>query len=206
MLSKINKISIIFILLIVLGSSLSACKPKEPELDIQAQKTGFAQTAIAQASMTAEFLPTATETPTPLPTSTPTRPATSTPISPPTKSGNTEQPPTTGNDAATWLANDPPDNSKFAPGEAFTVTWTIENTGTSTWTEKFYIQFASGEQMEAPQKVFLPYPVPPSKNVQISVNFVAPQSLGQKRTDWKLFNASDQSFYDFYLVIDIVSN
>jgi hypothetical protein len=132
--------------------------------------------------------------------------ATNTPILTPTESNGAQQPPSTGTDKAAWLANDPPDNTKFAPGEAFTVTWTIENIGSSTWTTSFYIQFATGERMDAIEKIFLPYPVPPNRNVQISVDFVAPDSTGAKRSDWKLVNANDAAFFDFYIVIDVVSS
>jgi hypothetical protein len=202
----IRKSTILVIAIILLGITLGACSGSEPELDIDAQKTGFAQTANVQASQTVEARPTATETPIPLPTFTPTVTGTSAPILTPTESNGAGQPPSTGTDAAAWLANDPPDNTKFAPGEAFTVTWTIENVGTSTWTNNFYVKFATGEQMGAVEKIFLPYPVPPERNVQISINFVAPDSIGSKRSDWKLFNANDVAFYDFYIVVDVVNN
>jgi hypothetical protein len=202
----LNKSTMIIIAIILLGMTLSACSTSEPELDIDAQKTGFAQTANVQASQTIEARPTATETRIPSPTFTPTVTATNTPILTPTGANQTLQPPTTGSDAAAWLANDPPDNTKFAPGEALTVTWTIENVGSSTWTTGYYVQFATGEQMGAIEKIFLPYPVPPERNVQISIDFVTPESTGSKRSNWKLVNANDVAFYDFYIVIDVVSS
>ena len=207
MMRKITrKTTILVIAIILLSIILGACSGSEPELDIDAQKTGFAQTANVQASQTVEARPTLTETPIPLPTFTPTVTATSAPNLTPTESNGAEQPPSTGSDAAAWLANDPPDNTEFAPGDAFTVTWTIENIGTSTWTTSYYIQFATGEQMGADDKIFLPYPVPPNRNVQINVNFVAPESAGSKRSDWKLVNASDAAFFDFFIVVDVVSS
>jgi hypothetical protein len=201
-----RKPTILLIAIILLGITLSACSASEPELDIDAQKTGFAQTANVQASQTVEARPTLTETPIPSPTLTPTVTSTSTPILTPTESNSEEQPPGTGTDTAAWLANDPPDNTEFAPGDAFTVTWTIENIGSSTWTTSYYIQFATGEQMGAIEKIFLPYPVPPNRNVQISVDFVAPESTGAKRSDWKLVNDNDTAFFDFFIVIDVVSS
>lgn len=202
----IRKTTILLIAIILLGITLSACSASEPELDIDAQKTGFAQTADVQASQTVEARPTSTETPMPSPTFTPTVTATNTPILTPTETNIAQQPPSTGTDTAAWLANDPPDNTKFATGEAFTVTWTIENIGSSTWTTSYYVQFATGERMGAIEKIFLPYPVPPERNVQISVNFVAPESTGAKRSDWKMVNANDVAFYDFYIVVDVVSS
>ncbi len=201
---KTSITTVLSIGIILLGITLSACQPAEPELDIDAQRTAFAQTAEVQASQTAAAQPTPTETPEPSPTFTPTMTATSTPLLSPTPSDPVDQPPSNGNDVAIWLANDPPDNTKFSPGEAFIVTWTIENIGTSTWSTSYYIEFVSGEQMDAVEKVFLPYPVPPERNFQISVDFVAPESPGTKQSNWKLFNANDEAFYDFFIVVDVV--
>jgi hypothetical protein len=92
----------------------------------------------------------------------------------------------TGADSAAWRANDPPDNTVFKQGEEFTVTWTIENTGTSTWSTGYYIKFYSGEQMGAEDEIYLPYSVPPGTNVQISVLPPAPMeasaAIGSSRT------------------------
>ena len=202
---KTRKITITLIAILILGLTISACRPSEPEVDVDAQKTGFAQTAAVQSTMTAEAQPTATQTPEPTPTFTatpeltPTSDVTATQSQPATATPNSS-----GTDAAAWLANDPPDNTDFSPGEEFTVTWTLENVGTSTWTMDYYIEFQTGEQMGAVDLVFLPYPVPPGTNVQVSVDFVAPESEGEKRSDWSLVNENDFAFYDFYVIIDVV--
>lgn len=200
---RTKKFMIVLILVILTSLIISACGPRETEVEIEAQKTGFAQTAEVQATMTAAAQPTATETPLPTATFTATPTVTTTRAVTATKSNATSPPTGGGADAAVWLANDPPDNTKIAPDAAFTVTWTIENTGTSSWTSNYYIEFFSGEKMGAVDKVFLPYPVSPGKNVQISVNFVAPASAGVKRSDWRLVNANDFSFFEFYVVIDV---
>ena len=218
---KSKRLWLILVALTVLSLILSACGPGEPELDVDAQRTSFAQTANAQATMTAEALPTSTPTQEPLPTATPTLEITPTPSGTesgdetggesPTEDGTPTEaqptsPPTGGSDVARWMANDPPDNTNFAPGEEFTVTWTLENAGTSTWSTTYYIQFASGAPMGVTedQKFNIPYPVPPNTNVQISVDFVAPNETGEKRSNWKLYNAAENAFYDFYVIIDVV--
>ena len=200
------------IALILFSMILSACGPGEPTLDVDAQRTSFAQTADAQATMTAEALPTstptqeptATSTPTPEPT--PTLSETETEDESPTDAEPTASNPSGGADVARWLANDPPDNTNFNPGDEFTVTWTLENVGTSTWSTSYYIQFASGERMGVAEdeKVTLPYPVSPNTNVQISVDFVAPDEAGEKRSNWKLYDSAGNAFYDFYVIIDVV--
>lgn len=192
---------------ILVSIVLTACNTGEPTIDIEAQKTGFAQTAQAQATMTAEAIPTLT--PTPELTATPTATATvaesteETPAVTETVTGPTATVATGGTDSAAWRANDPPDNTVFSPGEEFTVTWTIENTGSSTWSTGYYINFSTGDQMGAEEKINLPYAVPPGTNVQIAVNFVAPDSKGTKQSNWVLKNANDETFYTFFIVVEV---
>lgn len=184
----------------------SACSPDQPTVDVNLQRTGFAQTAYVLATGTALAQPTPTETPQPTPTLDATQ-ATAANASATNDQANTEtEAPISGEDAAVWLSNDPSDNTVFNPSEPFTVTWKLENTGTSTWTTRYYIMYLSGEKMNAPEKVYLPYPVPPGKNVEISVNFTAPEEEGDKETQWQIVNSDDQAFYQFYLVIKVAES
>lgn len=208
--SKTNKAIGLLFFLVLASVLVTGCNSGESETDVDAQRTGFAQTADAQATMTAQAQPTATNTPEPSPTPAFTdTPEATTETPDVTATETSEVTPTTqivgGNDSAAWIAQDPPDNTEFAFGQEFTVTWSLENTGTSTWGTDYYIQFASGEELGATDdKVFLPYPVPPNTNVQISVDLVAPGSTGEKRSNWRLYNNSDVSFYEFYVIIDVV--
>ena len=207
--NKTNKMIVLSLVLTLTSVLFSACGPKVPTLDIDAQKTSFAQTAEAQANMTQAAQPTATPTLEPSLTPTPTETQTAD-VTEPTATATAGTPTATqavitGNDSGQWIAQDPVDNTKFNPGETFTVTWTIENTGTSTWTTKYYIKFASGEQMDATEKVNLPYDVPPGTNVQISVEFKAPMTAGEYQSTWSLLNANDNAFYtNFFIIINVV--
>ena len=210
---KTNKAIYLFIFFLLASALFAACSSGEPEIDVDTQRTGFAQTADAQATMTAQARSTATNTPEPSPTpaftDTPEVTETADGTATATSEVTAQATPTTqivgGNDSAAWIAQDPPDNTEFAPGEEFTVTWSLENIGTSTWGTDYYIQFASGEEMGATDdKVFLPYPVPPNTNVQISVDLVAPESTGEKQSNWRLFNSGGTNFYEFYVIIDVV--
>jgi len=130
------------IIIAILSTMISACGQSEPKIDIDAQRTGFAQTANVQATMTIEAQPTATQTLAPAATLTPT--SEYTPTSEETITSTEEETPAAtatlgtveGVDSARWMSNVPADKTDFAPGEAFTVTWTLENIGTSTWTSK----------------------------------------------------------------------
>lgn len=193
-------------LIILFGFILSACQPAEPEFDIDAQKTGFAQTAEVQATLTSAAQPTATETPIPTPTFTATPEPTNTPVYTPTEENGTEAPPAGGIDQAQVIAQVPDDNTSFQPGEAFTITWTIENKGTTIWTINYYIEFAFGEQMGAEDQVFIWLPVPPGTNLPLSVNFVAPETAGSKVSNWKIFNSDGTAFYDFSVTITVAES
>jgi hypothetical protein len=217
MIMKTNRIFSLLIFFALSALILTACNTGEPEIDIDAQRTGFAQTADVQATMTAQAQPTATNTPEPSPTPsfTDTPEMTETPEGTETSEESTTDTPqatatqqaSSGTDSAAWIAQDPPDNTEFTPGEEFTITWSLENTGSSTWGTNYYIQFASGEEMGATdEKVYLPYPVPPGTSVQISVDLVAPGSTGEKQSNWRLYNSSDNSFYEFYIIIDVVED
>jgi hypothetical protein len=222
--TKTSKQTLILAILMIFATSLiSACSSGTPTLDIDAQKTGFAQTADAQASLTAAAQPTFTSSPTLEATATPTQTetpqdGTGTVVTTGTttvENGGTDSPRTAtatsstsgGIDDAQWRAQSPEDNTEFLPGETFTVTWKLENTGTSTWTTSYYIQFTSGDQMDAEEKVYLPYPVPPGKNVEVSVDLKAPNDAGEYKSVWSLLNTNDEVFYtNFFIVINVVED
>jgi len=201
--NNIRKYIILLALIILLGLTLSACRSTEPEFDINAQKTGFAQTADVQATLTSAAQPTATETPTPLPTATPTLEPSNTPAHTPTEETDEDAPPSNGNDQAQLIAQEPGDNASFQPGAAFTVTCTFENTGTSTWTVNYYIEHAFGEQLGAQDKVYFWLPVPPGTSLPLTVDLVAPEAPGSKVSNWKVFNADGEAFYDFSITITV---
>jgi hypothetical protein len=206
---KMRNYSILLVIMMISSALLAACSEGKSTLDIDMQKTSFAQTADAQATLTAQAQPTATATtePTiaPTPTDTLEPDVTLSPtVSEETPASTATTAPVTGNDSGTWRAQDPADNTEFTPGEEFTVTWTIENTGSTTWTTDYYIEFASGEQMDAEDQIFLPYPVQPDTNVQISVVFTAPSATGEYQSDWNLVNANGVEFSYFYVIINVV--
>ena len=197
-----RKTPFLWTLIAISALLFSACQTSEPTQDIDAQKTGFAQTADVQMTMTAEAQPTSTPTsaPTPTPEATATMESTETPEGVETSTA-TRPSSSGGNDSGVWLYNDPPDNTVFAPGEEFTVTWTLENTGTSTWNNNYYIEFAEDEQMGAEDKYYIPLSVPPNTSVQVSANFVAPDAEGTYRSTWTLVNDNDVPFSPFFYVV-----
>ncbi len=93
------------------------------------------------------------------------------------------------------------DNTVMTPGQTFTKTWRIKNTGTCSWTPSYAVVFSSGNQMSGPTTQALTSNVNPGQTVDISVELTAPTAAGTYRGDWKLRNASGTAFSSFYVQI-----
>ena len=78
------------------------------------------------------------------------------------------------------------DNTKFSPGESFTKSWTLKNTGACTWNKDYRIVFSSGNQMGGPDKQNLTAVVKPGETIQIDLGLTAPATAGTYKGTWKL--------------------
>lgn len=88
-----------------------------------------------------------------------------------------------------------PDGTDLLPGEDFTKTWQIKNTGTCTWTPGYSLVFDRGDAMGGPaSKRLVEEDVEPGETVDISVDLQAPEGTGTYQGFWKLRNASGQVF------------
>jgi hypothetical protein len=185
---------IILALMILLTVTIAGCNfpGRQPTDDVFA--TSAARTVVAR--LTEAAMDT---TPEPLAT-TPPPPAPTTPA--PT---NTETPPTaTHTGAPTQLPCDRaeflkdvtiPDGTELEPGETFTKTWQIKNTGTCTWNSGYALIFDTGDSMGGPaSKPIAAANVAPQQTVDISVDLTAPNQPGTYRGNWKLRNAANVEF------------
>jgi hypothetical protein len=104
-----------------------------------------------------------------------------------------------------------PDGMDFSPGDAFTKTWRLRNSGSCTWTTGYALVFDSGNSMGGAASTALTSSVAPNQTVDISVNLTAPGTPDTYRGNWKLRNASGAIFglgnssIPFYVEIDVVS-
>ncbi|HWQ84642.1 MAG TPA: NBR1-Ig-like domain-containing protein [Anaerolineales bacterium] len=196
----------VFVLVVALAVVLTACKSPAPETtseptkDPNAVMTAAANTASARLTDIAALTPTAlpaTPTETPVP-ATPTLAATTAaPQASPTTA------PVTGQDQAAYVSDvTVPDGTNFQPGEQFTKTWRIANTGTSTWTTAYKLAWVDGNQMGGPASVAVPSQVGPGQNVDISVNLTAPATAGKYTGYWKMMNASG-ALFDSLVYVEI---
>ena len=85
-----------------------------------------------------------------------------------------------------------PDGSKLAPGEVFTKTWRLKNSGTCTWNTAYTLVFSSGNVMSGASPTKLAANVKPGETVDISIALTAPSQSGSYRGYWLL--RSDAGF------------
>jgi hypothetical protein len=144
-------------------------------------------------------MPAATDTVAPTDTATPTETATPTNTATPSK---TPTPTNTPTDTATPTPAVPkaqfvkditiPDGTVMKPAQPFTKTWRFKNVGAVPWGKGVTLAFVPGEhkgfeskKMAGPDAVDVPS-VAPGKSVDVSVDLVSPQKLGQHRSYWRL--------------------
>jgi hypothetical protein len=102
------------------------------------------------------------------------------------------------------------DGEKMTPGQSFSKTWRLRNTGTCTWTSAYAIVFAAGDALGAPAAVSLSGNVAPGSDVDLTINMKAPTAVGKYTSDWMLRNAAGQLFgvvgnQPFFVQIEVVS-
>ena len=187
--------------------ALAGCRPKEDPLAEEARQTNVAQTVAVQFTKTAIARPT--DTPVPTATTAPTATATLTTVVPTAALGTTPIPQVTttyaaptasgGIDAGVWARSYPEDDSTVAAGQKFQVVVTLLNTGTTTWTTDYYIQYVDGNNFGISQTTFkMPTEVPPTMSIQFTMNFTAPQTVGVAKSNWNIVNANNVPFGYFY--------
>ena len=94
-----------------------------------------------------------------------------------------------------------PDNTAFAPGDPFTKTWKIINSGSCDWAANYRLVFVSGEQMGGISPIPLNIKVPAGNFTDVSVALTAPTTPGTYRGDWGLQNENGVVFAPFYVQI-----
>lgn len=106
--------------------------------------------------------------------------------------------------AAKFVRETVEDNTVFKPGESFTKTWVIENSGKCDWIEGSTWAFFSGEAMGVTQPLPLPELPAPGELLTVTVPMTAPLKPGSYRGEWRL-RAPWGEFYNraFYLQITV---
>jgi len=154
--------------------------------------TEVAQTfAAQQATQQALNPPTTSPFPT-FPLTTPTVSSTQAPI--PTAANTSPAATAQGCDSSLYLSDVTiPDGTVMSPGQTFTKTWLIQNTGTCTWDTSYQIGFGFGEAMSGVNTA-LTQTVAPGAQVQVSVNLTVPAKTGTLTGTWRMMNKQGAFF------------
>lgn len=104
-----------------------------------------------------------------------------------------------------------PDGTDLDPGESFTKTWRLRNSGSCTWNSNYELLFKDGDAMGGPASKDLTGSVAPGETVDISVDLTAPNSEGSYKGFWWLrsdagivFGVGSSGDVPFFVEIDVV--
>lgn len=194
------KIPVVVILLATLV--LSACGGSDaeatPTLSVEQVQTMAVMTYQAQLTQTALAMPTKTSTP--LPTTTPitvvtfASPDGNPSVTATSTQGSGGQPACYG---LTFVSDVTiPDGTKMNPGQSFTKTWKVLNSGSCDWEPGFVWNVVAGEAMDG-VAVTLNQTVQPGRQFEFSVPMVAPaDKTGTLRGTWRLSDGNGNFFGD----------
>ena len=202
---KKNSTSTLLIALALVGIlSLTACGASTPEptptIDVAPIQTDAVSTFAAGLTQTAFLKPT--ETPTS--TFTPTQSLTPTRGTPAAPSGGVIP---TASCYGLIFRQDVtiPDNTAMVPGQTFTKTWKVRNSGTCAWDSSFKIASTGGDAMGATAKT-LGQSVAPGAEIDISIPMTAPNKTGSVRGNWRMSTTAGAFFGDeLYVIINLGS-
>ena len=199
---KRKDMKILLATLPILGTLvLSACGASDleatPTLSVEAIQTAAVSTFVAGLTETALALPTNT------PTTTPTEMTTSTPTSG-TPTGTPRPLPTVSCYGLIYISDVTiPDNTPMVPGQAFTKTWLVRNTGSCNWETGFRFVSTGGDAMGGIAFI-LTSPVAPGEDIEISIDMVAPAKTGTVRGNWRMTTMSGTFFgEELYVIISL---
>ncbi len=87
-----------------------------------------------------------------------------------------------------------PDGTLVEPGESFSKTWRLVNTGSCAWTRQYALVWFSGEQFGSTLDQSFASLVPSGGSVDLTVDLTAPEAPGIHQTNWKLRAADGMLF------------
>lgn len=186
---------------------LAACAPSAAELTPTVNpdtiRTEAVSTFSSSLTQTATARATATITVTPMPTI--TLPVLSTPFATLPAGTGTAVGGVTLCTRLVYVADvTVPDNTQMTPGQSFTKTWRVQNTGTCAWTTAFKFSLIGGDAMGA-QALTLAQSVAPGATYDLSVPMTAPTGkTGTIQGTWRMQDDKGAFFGDSLTVVIVI--
>ncbi len=207
---------VILITILVAGCGSSNAPGGESTPDVAAIRTSAASTVVSQFTLTAAAFTPTTELPA-------TEEATEAPAA--TSAPETTSPQATGTatqaplaqvtnaqgttvalcDALEFVADvNVPDGTNMAPGQDFLKTWRVKNTGSCTWGADYKLVYAGYADKMSGVWQPLTQVVQPGQEVELSVQFKAPDKVGEYLSAWQMANPAGQTMPEAIYVKIIV--
>jgi hypothetical protein len=193
------KKNIVLFACVIAGLILAACgQQATPTQSSNDRITQVALTVQAELTRVVALTPSATPTLPPTATSTP-EPATATAtivVATATATKPAVVAVTQSPDNLAYVADvSVPDNSILSKNKAFTKTWKVSNSGTTTWIAgKYKLIYVDGTLLGDVKEVVLGMDVAPGKEIDISVEMKTPGTSGDYISYWKMVNADGRVF------------
>jgi uncharacterized protein affecting Mg2+/Co2+ transport len=89
------------------------------------------------------------------------------------------------------------------PGQTFTKTWRVQNTGSCAWAAGYKFSLVGGDAMGG-QTVTLTTSVAPGSSYDISVPMTAPSKSGKLTGSWRMSDAAGVYFGDTLTVVIVI--
>ena len=96
-----------------------------------------------------------------------------------------------------------PDNTQMTPGQTFTKTWNVLNSGSCAWDAGFKFVFTTGDALGGTTYV-LPSAVASGAQYEISVAMTAPATAGSYQSNWRMQTAGGEFFGNEVYVVIVV--
>ncbi len=185
---------------------LNACSPGDenatPTLQPEQIQTVAVATFSSGLTQTALAMPTGTPSPSPTTTSTPV--LTDTPKPSSTQDG-ASGPTATCYRMAFVSDVTIPDNTTMAPGEIFTKTWRVRNSGSCNWEIGFKFKLTYGESMGG-AALTLDKTFRPGDESDLSIVMTAPTDPGSYQGNWRMTTTNGTFFGDEVYVLIVVGD
>ena len=87
-----------------------------------------------------------------------------------------------------------PDDTVMQPGQEFTKTWRLINTGSCAWSKEYALVLFSGEALGAETTIPLIQEIASGQSIDLSVDMQAPGTAGSYQSNWKIRNPAGAMF------------
>jgi hypothetical protein len=87
-----------------------------------------------------------------------------------------------------------PDDTTMSPGQDFLKTWRVKNAGSCPWGDGYELVYADYADDMDGQPQTLTQVVQPGQEVEVSIQFTAPDAIGEYLSAWQMSNPAGVTF------------